>query len=476
MTLTISISPTSANLYSYQSPSQTLTVSVSGGTSPYTYQWYLNGVAISAATSSSYTFILSNSMVGGESQFTFYCEVFDSSSPQESGNSPNSVLSLFGTVLVYFGESNNPISEILAFGLSDLLSMTEQFSFSFLKELTDAISVISDSLSFSFVRSLSETVSIEEIFGFILKREISESISLIDLSLNKETIKRVLESFTLLEQIHFSAFRAFNEALSPIVDFFANAYIYIKVLEKITPQEQINFSLLHTIFESISPAEFIAFISRREFMEDIIPNDLSMQFEVIRKLFDLFVPEETIKFAFSRFFSEEINISESKNFSQIVHLLEQIDITDLRSLFSIIREQSDSLFPFEVFTFNMSFYLSLIYALNLVGISDVVLLKDIKTVDYYRETPLIIIPKNVEVETVFNGYIYNYNFELIAGSPDAQQFKQFLSILNKFIQQYPKNETVFLFRVNSQQYDTNVRGFYREFFEITAKVFIPLSS
>jgi hypothetical protein len=51
---TVSISPTSVTMYVGQS--QSFISSPSGGTQPYTYQWYLNGSAVSGATSSSWTF------------------------------------------------------------------------------------------------------------------------------------------------------------------------------------------------------------------------------------------------------------------------------------------------------------------------------------------------------------------------------------------------------------------------------------
>ncbi|MGB9777856.1 MAG: PKD domain-containing protein [Candidatus Bathyarchaeales archaeon] len=48
------ITPLTSSITLGQSVS--LTGSVSGGASPYTYQWYVNGTAISGATSSSWTF------------------------------------------------------------------------------------------------------------------------------------------------------------------------------------------------------------------------------------------------------------------------------------------------------------------------------------------------------------------------------------------------------------------------------------
>jgi hypothetical protein len=52
--LSVSISPLSASILVGQST--TFTSTVSGGTSPYKYQWYLNGNLVSGATSSTWTF------------------------------------------------------------------------------------------------------------------------------------------------------------------------------------------------------------------------------------------------------------------------------------------------------------------------------------------------------------------------------------------------------------------------------------
>jgi len=54
--LEVSISPVSASIYLGQSVIFTSTTS--GGTPPYSYQWYLNGSAVSGATSSNWTFAL----------------------------------------------------------------------------------------------------------------------------------------------------------------------------------------------------------------------------------------------------------------------------------------------------------------------------------------------------------------------------------------------------------------------------------
>ena len=52
--MTVNITPTQTEMYTGQS--QTFSSTVSGGTAPYTYQWYLNDTAVPGATSSTYTF------------------------------------------------------------------------------------------------------------------------------------------------------------------------------------------------------------------------------------------------------------------------------------------------------------------------------------------------------------------------------------------------------------------------------------
>jgi subtilase family serine protease len=67
----ISISPVSSTLDFGQS--QPFTSTVSGGTSPYSYQWYLNGISVSGATSSSWTFTPSTTGI-----YTVYATATDS--------------------------------------------------------------------------------------------------------------------------------------------------------------------------------------------------------------------------------------------------------------------------------------------------------------------------------------------------------------------------------------------------------------
>jgi hypothetical protein len=77
--LSVTVSPSSVTLDFGQS--QTFTSSVSGGTSPYSYQWYLNGVAVSGATGASWTFTPSST-----GSYTVYVKVTDSACKQATSN------------------------------------------------------------------------------------------------------------------------------------------------------------------------------------------------------------------------------------------------------------------------------------------------------------------------------------------------------------------------------------------------------
>jgi hypothetical protein len=80
--ISVSITPSSATLDVGQS--QTFTSTVTGGTSPYSYQWYLDGSAVSGATSSSWTYTPTSSSIGSH---TVYVKVSDSASTPATAQS-----------------------------------------------------------------------------------------------------------------------------------------------------------------------------------------------------------------------------------------------------------------------------------------------------------------------------------------------------------------------------------------------------
>jgi hypothetical protein len=78
-TLSATISPSSATLYVGQC--RLFTSSVTGGTSPYKYQWYLNGTAVSGATKPTWTFAPTSA-----GSYTVYVKVTDSDGMQATSN------------------------------------------------------------------------------------------------------------------------------------------------------------------------------------------------------------------------------------------------------------------------------------------------------------------------------------------------------------------------------------------------------
>lgn len=77
--LSVSVSPSSVFLDIDQS--QLFTSKVSGGTPPYTYQWYQDAVPVSGATSSTWTFTATT-----PGSYTFYVEVDDGAGMQSKSN------------------------------------------------------------------------------------------------------------------------------------------------------------------------------------------------------------------------------------------------------------------------------------------------------------------------------------------------------------------------------------------------------
>ena len=110
-TFSVTISPGSATLDNGQS--RLFTSSVSGGTSPFSYQWYLNGAAVSGATSAAWTFTPSST-----GSCTIYVKVTDAASVVATSNTVTATVNPAPTVSV------TPTSSTLDVGQSEVFSAT----------------------------------------------------------------------------------------------------------------------------------------------------------------------------------------------------------------------------------------------------------------------------------------------------------------------------------------------------------------
>jgi hypothetical protein len=106
----VSISPSPVVMDAGQS--QVFTPTVSGGTSPYTYQWYLNGTAVSGATKASWTFIPSSG------SYTVYVKVTDNVGMQATSNT--AIITVNPTLSV----TVSPSSVVLDVGQSQTFTAT----------------------------------------------------------------------------------------------------------------------------------------------------------------------------------------------------------------------------------------------------------------------------------------------------------------------------------------------------------------
>jgi Concanavalin A-like lectin/glucanases superfamily len=113
----VSISPSSKVMSVGQS--QQFSSSVSGGTSPYTYQWYLNNASVSGATSASWTFTTETS-----GSYTIHASVHDATGALETSNTatvtvnPVSAPVPSATTAVTVSNNSATVDQLAATGVS----------------------------------------------------------------------------------------------------------------------------------------------------------------------------------------------------------------------------------------------------------------------------------------------------------------------------------------------------------------------
>jgi hypothetical protein len=98
----VSITPFSASLT--VGGSQSFTSAILGGTSPFSYQWYLNGLAISGASQTSYSFTSMQS-----AYYTLYCDVTDGAGVTAKSNTALITVTALGELGVSIGSNTTTI-------------------------------------------------------------------------------------------------------------------------------------------------------------------------------------------------------------------------------------------------------------------------------------------------------------------------------------------------------------------------------
>jgi peptidoglycan/xylan/chitin deacetylase (PgdA/CDA1 family) len=110
--MTLNITPTGVKMYVGQN--QTFSSSVSGGTLPYSYQWYLNGTAVSGANGSSWTF-----MPASAGSYGVYLNITDLLNIKIQSNIVNNI-----TVYPQLIASISPVSVNMTLGTQQTFSST----------------------------------------------------------------------------------------------------------------------------------------------------------------------------------------------------------------------------------------------------------------------------------------------------------------------------------------------------------------
>jgi hypothetical protein len=274
---------------------------------------------------------------------------------------------------------------------------------------------------------LKDVVNISEIFGFFFDRKFKDTVGKFLEFIRKEVFSEGRDLVSLLEFFNSKISAYVSEDI--VLDENFSAKLFRLFTSVISLYETLQKSTLVRITDKKQLKDFFSFIISVPFSDGV---DLSEKFE---PLFDLF---------------DSLDIREFMNFVLSKNFINGVSVSDRLS-------------------FVLEFYNALIRALESAGIEDIVILKDVKTIDYYRENPVLIIPKGISVNNVFNGYIYEYQFKIVIGSPNFTVFSNLLNKIEKFVYFDFTGTNVYQFIVVGQQYDSSVRGFFREYFDLVAK-------
>lgn len=353
---------------------------------------------------------------------------------------------------------------------SDGVVETETFSVKTGRSFVDSIPVLREFYHFALKLGFSEEISAEDLFTILSKQKIEEVVSVgvsIDFVLNKliSELFVILDNFNVFIRINFDEKISASDVYSRFSSLvFSEQQTY---KEKFRPKftsiqrDRVNATdverdvLVVDVDESVSLIETLNTHSVLSFSEkggsiEGISVDFYSLFKESMEALDL----EKGQFVFEE--NEKSGWHDPIQINLAVSYFETHEIVDVASVVSI--------YPY---------YQQIISLFESYGLSDIVLVHDIKSVDYSRETPVVIIPKNFEVKEVFNGYVTDITMEVIIATPDEEQFAEMKSSMKRVISNSSFSYNLPLIWVKSQSYDPNPKGLYREFYIVNVKSYQP---
>ncbi len=353
---------------------------------------------------------------------------------------------------------------------SDGVVETETFSVKTGRSFVDSIPVLREFYHFALKLGFSEEISAEDLFTILSKERIEEVVS-VGVSINFVLNKLISELFVILDNFNVFIRINFDEKISAsdVYSRFSSLVFSEQQThkEKFRPKftsiqrDRVNATdverdvLVVDVDESVSLIETLNTHSVLSFSEkggsiEGISVDFYSLFKESMEALDL----EKGQFVFEE--NEKSGWHDPIQINLAVSYFETHEIVDVASVVSI--------YPY---------YQQIISLFESYGLSDIVLVHDIKSVDYSRETPVVIIPKNFEVKEVFNGYVTDITMEVIIATPDEEQFAEMKSSMKRVISNSSFSYNLPLIWVKSQSYDPNPKGLYREFYIVNVKSYQP---
>ncbi len=353
---------------------------------------------------------------------------------------------------------------------SDGVIQTESFKIHSSQSFFENIPVVREFYHYALSVGFDESISATDLFEILSKETISEVISTTT-SINFVLGQLISELFVLLDNFKVFIQINFNERIS--------------ALDVYNRFSKLRFTELQSYSDKFRP-KFVLVKSESETLSDVENDKLLLDAEESNVMIDRLRTYSTLTL------SDELLHIEKVNASFFTLIQDSANASDLERVEFVFDEHEKSGWhdPIQV---NLSvsyleghgivdrisvsaiypYYQQIISLFNAYGFSDVVLVRDMKSVDYSRETPVIIIPKEFEVKEVFNGYVTDINFEVIIATPSETQFAQLKAGMQRVISNSSFSYNLPLIKVISQNYDPNPKGLYREFYILSVKSYQP---